>query len=477
MVDEPRPAHEVRTGACDIGTRLELFVDRFLIDRLDGLELRLHHPRPAGVAMRLDRPWEGIVCGYITVIRDGPRYLMYYRGRPSTSRRDASAEAEEVTCVALSPDAVNWTRPNLGLYEVAGTRENNVILTEPKAVTHNFAPFLDRRPGVAAAERFKAFGGTQGLFGYVSEDGIHWRPVRDGPLIREGAFDSQNVGFWSETEGCYLCYFRTWKQVGGVGYRWISRTTSKDFLNWTPPEEMSFGGAPPEHLYINQTQPYFRAPHIYIGTAARFHPGRRALSDEQVKTLDLDNPRNYAGLKEDTSDAVLLTSRGGSRYDRTFLESFIRPGPDLRNWVARSNYPALGVVPTGPREMSVYVGRHYGQPSIHVERMTLRTDGFTSVHAPYAGGELVTRPLTFAGRELVINFESSAAGGVRVEIQEADGQPVAGRSLADCLEMIGDEIDRVVRWRGGADVGELAGRPVRLRFVMRDADLYSLRFR
>jgi hypothetical protein len=459
----------------DIGSRRELFVDRFLIDRLDGASLKLHHPQPAGVALRLDRPWEGIVSAYVTIIHDGGKYHLYYRGRPSASGGDASNEAREVACYAQSDDGAHWTRPNLGLFEVCGTRDNNVVLTEPKNVTHNFCPFVDTRPGIPAKQRFKAVGGAgaAGLFGYASPDGIHWQPVQEKALITEGAFDSQNVVFWSAAEQSYLCYFRTWRQ----GVRWISRATSPDFLTWTKPVDMSFGDAPPEHLYINQTQPYFRAPHLYLAMAARFQPGRRALTDQQARELDLDNPRNYGGLKGDCSDAVLLSSRGGSTYDRTFLESFVRPGGDPRNWVARANYPALGLVPTGPAELSLYVLRHYGQPSIHLERLVLRTDGFASVSAPYRGGEMITKPLRFAGRELELNFATSAAGSLRVELQDPAGSALPGCALADCPEIIGDQIERIVVWKGGADLSALAGQPVRLRFVLKDADLYALRFR
>ena len=459
----------------EIGSRRELFVDRLLIESLQGAELRLQQPQPAGVALRLDRPWEGIVSTYVTVLRDGERFLMYYRGRPSTSRDDATAEAHEVTCVAESRDGITWSRPNLGLFEVAGTRENNVFLVEPKNVTHNFCPFVDTRPGVPREERFKAVGGTgsEGLFGFISGDGIRWKPVIDQALIKKGNFDSQNIVFWSAHEQRYLCYFRTARK----GVRWVSRATSTDFLEWSDPVEMEFGGAPPEHIYINQTQPYFRAPHIYLSLAARFNPGRRALTQEQVRALDLDDPRNYGELKQDDSDAVLLSSRGGNRYHRTFLESFIRPGLDPRNWVARANYPALGLVQTSDSELSLYVVRHYGQPSIHIERLTLRLDGFASLHAPYTGGEMVTKPFEFDGSQLELNVATGAAGFVRVELQDAGGKPLPGYTLADCSEIIGDQIERVVRWRQGTDVRALAGRSVRLRIAMKDADLYSFRFR
>ena len=461
-------------AALDIGSRRELFVDRTVVDTLTGAELRLQAPRPAGVVFRFDRPWEGIVSGYVTVLEDAGRFLLYYRGRPSTNHADASEEAREVSCVAQSPDGIHWTRPNLGLFEVAGTRSNNVCLVEPKTVTHNFCPFIDRRPGVPADQRFKAVGGTgaAGLFGYVSPDGIHWKPVQPEPLITQGQFDSQNIVFWSEHEQRYCCYFRTWTN----NVRWIARSTSSDFLHWSVPEPMQFGDAPPEHLYINQTQPYARAPHLYVGIAARFNPGRQALTPEQVRSLDLEAPWNYPGLRQDDSDAVLITSRGGNRYDRTFLESFIRPGSDPRNWVARANYPALGLLQTAPDELSMYVVRHYGQPSIHLERLTLRPDGFASLHAGYQPGECVTRPLVFSGDSLELNLSTSAAGSVRVEIQDDTGKAVPGFALSDCPELIGDSLARDVHWSDGKTLQQVAGRPVRLRFVLKDADLFSFRF-
>ncbi|MFO0871051.1 MAG: hypothetical protein U0935_19175 [Pirellulales bacterium] len=470
----PALAEHTSTAPLAIGGRRELFVDHFLIEKLSGVALRLHAPRPAGVAFRFDQPWEGQVSGYVTVLQYDGKYWMYYRGRPLTGYGDNDPRAKEVTCVAQSDDGITFTRPQLGLISFGGNRNNNAILADVGHVTHNFAPFLDTRPGVPAEERFKAVGGSSqsGLIAFVSADGIHFRKLREEPIITGGAFDSQNNILWSDHEQCYVCFFRTFKN----GVRWITRTTSTNFLDWTPAVDMSFGDAPHEHLYTNQTVAYFRAPHIYLGTAARFWPGRRALTDAQVAELQLDAPVNYAGLKLDSSDAVLLTSRGGQRYDRTFLESLVRPGPDLKNWTARSNYPARGIVPTGPGEMSMYVQRHYGQPTHHLERLTFRLDGMASVSAGSTAGEFTTKAFTFQGNRLTLNLATSAAGGVWVEIQDEAGQPLPGFTLADCQEIHTDDLARVVSWRQGADVGALAGRPVRLRFRLRDADLFALQF-
>ena len=455
----------------DITSRRELFVDHYLIDRLDGVRLILHYPHDEGPVLKFDEPWEGPFCGYCTVIKDGDKYRFYYRGLPEAGRDGSD---REVTCYAESMDGVHITKPRLNLFAVKGSKSNNVILADAAPVNHNFSPFLDTRPGVPEDQRYKALGGTEksGLIAYLSADGIHWRKLQDEPVFTKGKFDSQNVAFWSDNEQCYLCYFRTWTGTGYSGFRSVGRTTSTDFLNWTEPEQMSFGDTPIEHIYTNQTHPYFRAPHIYISIAARFLPGRQILSDEQAKQLNV-NPNYF----KDCSDAVLMTSRGDNIYDRIFMEGFIRPGIGLQNWVSRSNYPALNVVQTGEAEMSLYVQHDYAQPTAHLRRYSLRLDGFASIHAPYEGGSFTTKPFTFTGRKLLLNFATSAPGFIKVEIQDVGGQPIEGYNLKDAKELIGNYIDHPAAWKNGTDVSSLSGRPIRLKFFMKDADLYSLQFR
>ena len=251
----------------------------------------------------------------------------------------------------------------------------------------------------------------------------------------------------------------------------LSRTTSADFRTWSKPEPMTFGDAPPEHLHTSQTQPYPRAPGLLVATPMRFVPGRRVLSEEQEKALGVS--RGYAS---DAAEAVLMTSRGGTRYQRTFLEGFIRPGMDAGNWASRAGLTALGIVQTGPGEMSVYKQAHYAQASCHLVRHALRLDGLASVHASFRGGEMVTHPLRFRGSRLRLNLSTGAAGSVWVEVQDAGGTPLPGFGLADCREIAGDELAREVRWGDAAALSRHEGEAVRLRFVLRDADVYALQF-
>ncbi len=446
-----------------IGSRWELFVDDWLIAQMNGGTLRLHQPLPQEIVFTFDQPWEGNTSAYVTVFQDGNRFRMYYRG----SQHDLQTGKEthpEFTCYAESTDGIHWTRPELGLFEFNGSKRNNILWQGIGA--HNFTPFKDSNPNCSPEARYKALGvGEGGLYAFQSPDGIHWRLIQPTPVITKGEFDSQNTAFWDPVRKRYVAFFRRWRG-GWEGIRDIATCTSEDFIHWTEPQLLDYGDAAPEHLYTNAILPYFRAPHILLGFPMRFLP-------ERTKGL-----HPIAGL----SDGVFMTSRDGLHWHR-WAEAFIRPGPQPERWINRNNMTAWGILvtksnlPNAPEELSLYSSEAYYTDGNRLRRFTLRMDGFVSVHAPYRGGEFITHPLTFEGKELVLNYATSAGGSIKVEILDADGKPIPSFTIDDCLELYGDEIEGIVRWKKGSDVHSLAGRIIRLRFVLKDADLYALRFR
>ena len=134
-----------------------------------------------------------------------------------------------------------------------------------------------------------------------------------------------------------------------------------------------------------------------------------------------------------------------------------------------AHYMTVNVIPTSPTEMSIY---HRSG-----DRYVLRTDGFVSAHAGSKPGELLTYPFVFSGNSLDVNVSTSAAGSLRVELQQPDGTPIPHLTLADCPPIYADEIERSVHWRGDPDLSTVSGQPIRLRFVLTESDLYSFRFR
>ena len=158
------------------------------------------------------------------------------------------------------------------------------------------------------------------------------------------------------------------------------------------------------------------------------------------------------------------------------MEAFIRPGLDFNNWHDRGIYFEVGILQTSDTEMTMYGMENAHLPTQRIRRYTLRTDGFVSVNSGFRGGEFTTRPFTFTGRELEVNYSTSAVGSFKVEIQDADGHALPGFGVDDFPEKFGDEIDGKVSWNGGGDVSVLSGKPVRLRIVLKDADIYAFKF-
>jgi hypothetical protein len=443
---------EAGGAAIDIGARRELFVDTFLIDRLTGVELKLHIPEPKDVALVCDAPWEGNTSGYFTVFRDDDRFRMYYRGWHYDEGRKALAHPD-VTCLAESADGIRWTKPELGLFEFNGSKKNNIVWAGPGG-THNFTVFKDANPDCPPAARYKALGvaekGKKGLLAFQSADGIRWSLLTDAPVITAGAFDSQNLAFWDDARGEYRAYWRIFSEK----VRAIRTATSKDFLHWEHQADLHYVDSPTEHLYTNAIRPYFRAPHLFLGFPTRFQP-----KNQQV-------------------EPVFMSSRDGVLFDRWSDPLIPITAPKDRDG-NRSNYMTWGLVqlPGQDREISVYATEaYYAGPGGRVRRFTFRTDGFVSVHTREKSGGLLTKPLRYAGKELELNHVTGAAGSLRVELQDAAGRPLPGFTLEDCDAITGDEIARIVKWKKGADVSAHAGQTVRLRFEMSGADLFSLKF-
>lgn len=197
--------------------------------------------------------------------------------------------------------------------------------------------------------------------------------------------------------------------------------------------------------------PYARAPHLFIGFPTRFQP------------------------KHQQVEPVFMSSRDGVLFKRWAEPLIPITAPKDRDG-NRSNYMTWGLVqlPGQDREMSVYATEaYYAGPGSRVRRFVFRTDGFVSIRAGAAGGSLLTKPFTFAGGRLTLNVSSK--GPTRVEVQSPEGKAVPGFAATDCAAITGDFIDHPVGWRGGS-LASLAGKPIRLKFDLHDADLFSLQF-
>ena len=491
-----------------LGSRRELFIDDALIEHLTGGARRqLHHPQPREVVLHFDAPEEGTGCGYCSLFQDGDRYRLYYKGfalKVVPGKIVNEDVAHRFTCYAESTDGVHWTKPELGLVDYLGSRANNIVLNTGRHGTLDVdaahpAIFKDLNPACPADARYKGMFRSDGVHGLVmmqSPDGWQWTPLHDEPVITDGAFDSKNLAFWDTVRGEYRAYWRCFP--GGTaakgnwhpeGPRSIRTATSPDLLHWSPAHDLTYVGSPaPEELYVSQIKPYHRAPHLFIGFPARYVERPWGASMHALPDHAHREQRSAAQNRYGTAitESLLMCSRDGVEFTR-WAEGFLRPGPERTGtWNYGHQYLAWHLVetpsslaPDAPPELSLYAVENYwtghaGGSSLR--RYTLRLDGFVSLQAPMSGGECVTRPVTFDGGELRLNFATSAAGTVRVELQSDTGAPLPGFGLEACEPIFGDAIDRRVVWSGNPDLSRHAGQPLRLRLVLQDADIYSFRF-
>ena len=446
-----------------VGADRQLFLDDVIIETMTGTRRKLHEPVRREKMILPEHPWEAHLAIHAQQFADSDGYRMVY----GCAAGDPDGGNPRVTAMAESDDGITWTKPILDVIDFNGSTRNNLVWKGPGK---NVAVFLDENPYAIGDAKYKAIArGSRGsdgedtLLAMSSPDGIHWRLMFDAPIFDDGPFDTHNIVFWDTWRKEYVLYARSAHGRGTFkgGVRWIRRSTSSNFEDWTPWKQIDCGDMPWEDLYTNACIQYKRAPGTYIMFPSRFVPYR---------TQNPDWP--FEGV----SDVVLMSSRDGLRFDRSFMEAFVRPGPDPDNWHERSVYITRGILQNSPAEMSLYGREHSSLSDVHFLRYSLRTDGFVSINGGHGGGEVLTRPVVFDGGELEVNYSTSAVGSLRVELQDISGRPITGFSMDDCPDHFGDEIEGVVKWSSGVSLSTLAGSPVRLRFAVKDADLYAFKF-
>lgn len=469
--------------------------DTSMIAESKDIRVEMHKPVKKNIALTCDNEWEGVHNGYSCVLKVGDRYRIYYRADASRHRMDKTmTPGRGVICMAESRDGgITFRKPNIGRFEYNGTKNNNIVFMREKNID-NFSVFYDTNPACPKDERYKALseinfgndnGGTKLIY-YASEDGLEFREMRY--LDVEGTFDSYNVMVWDDNTNQYFLYYRafhtpegedrlSWKGAKPNWLRDIRVATSKDFVTWTPHGRITFAEDQEEYqLYTNQITKYHRAD-TFIGFPNRYFDRVEEkrnfhfmpLGDRHEKVTEVWGREGTA-----VTDCVIMTSRDGFTFDRRD-EAFMTPGVENRdNWWYGNCYLSYGLIETegeedsAPNEISFYMGENYRIKNVNFRRYTVRLDGFFSWIAPFAGGEVLTKPIRVDGDIMKLNFATSALGGVTVSLCDEKGNALEGYTS---YVMFGDSVDRPVEFE--KPLSELRGRNVCIRFAMKDARLYS----
>lgn len=460
----------------------EMFWNDYLVDSEKTTAFqRLIQPSLKETCYWLDQGQELNMISYPCIVKDEKGYKMYYivwvKGEGGSTNSTYMAVIE-------SKDGINWTRPALNIYDHPELEVNNVCIDN----SDTLFVFYDENPECPIEEKYKAIGphtknNKFGLWCYTSPDGYHFKLSHC--ITTDGHFDSLNTAHWNN--GRYACFYRHFHtKTGEDAKKWDNTNVrdvrviySEDFRNWTKQKRIVFDDGKDDPLYTNNIIPYERAPHILVGFPTRYCERKEwtnnieQLASGKLKKHLIDNCDKREALA--ITDAIFMNSRDGEIWHR-YNEAYFTPGYEHEhNWVYGDCYPAYGFVDSDREVLYMYTKdwhRSAGHPK-PINRYEIRKDGFACYMADGDERILITKPLMFDGDDLHINFQTSAYGYIYVDVLDADGNEL---SKKESFEIYGDTIDRKILFNDGSNFSEYKAKNVRLRFRMRDAKIYSIKF-
>jgi len=446
-----------------------------------GIELAAQKANKTGPVVTHEQANELFLFGG-TLIHDEGVYRLWYDGWPLAHIPTGRMGQDNHVRYAESDDGITWRFPSLGLLEHEGKRDNNLVYGKPLTEAfgyHGGCVFKD--PAARAEERYKMFylglldeerfaecrrerpdaidpaaarkGGASGLCGAVSPDGLRWTTISRPLLVQYS--DTHNVCEYDPVRGKYVGYVRSWF----FNRRTIGRTETDDFRKFPLPEELFWPNA--------SVKPY----ELWYANAKTRMPGAR---DYHVMF-----PLRWS-LLDDRFDFHLATSPDGVVW------GFVPGGPVCEpgvpgSWDAGVVSPGLGLAELpGDRIGILYCGtpvphKHPRRPPLGALAWAWWPKGRLVALRAREIGSFALWPLKTRGQSVRLNFKTSMTGFVKVEVA-SHGAAVPGRSFEECDPLRGDHLDRPVTWRGTEDIGLPEGQPVQLRFQLRSAELFSVRF-
>ncbi len=453
-----------------------LVLDSRVIERADDARLRVAEAAKsaANPLFGEDRPWEMRFDNlYPNVLWDAEEglykcwyspFCVDYRSGGMTleqrqgTRYSGPPEREMALCYATSRDGIAWQKPELGLVDYRGSRANNIVLRGP----HGAGVVKDAREA-DPARRYKMFTSLseQELAVAFSADGIRWGRFHPCPAVNPYQVDGTHYhALWVKERGEYVGFTRLRDPrstgaaaVDGIRGAWpprqVGRTASADFLHWSAATAVLEGTDESLQIY---SMPVFRHGSLYLGL-----PAIHDQHSDRVWTELAWSPDTVTWHRVCPGSPLIANAGLTGSHDWGCAYAAAHPvilGDEIRLYYGASNY------------------QHTNWRDGFLCLATLRPDGFA--YYEQARGDrpaiVVTAPLAWSGAALRVTADLSPIGSLDISVFE----PAASRPLAHG-QVTRTATDCAVTW-SDPPAGALAGRPVRLRFTLNGARLYSFGF-
>jgi hypothetical protein len=441
----------------------QLFVDNFLIEKTT-LKRTFHHAqyRPDCPVLTATRPWEREGKSFWAApFSDGvwydpedKKFKMWY------------VAAFNATCYAESRDGIRWVKPELDVYPktnivLKGRRDSNTVWLDHhdgNTKRRYKMSTMINRDGWRIALRF-------------SPDGIHWtRPGAISPAIGD-----RTTVFYNPFRGVWVYSLRTYYSKGlGRTRAYREHHDCMQGLHWTKQALAHWLCA--DKLDLHHTNPKYRhiEPQLYNFDAVAYESIMLGLF---AIWQGPDNAESRRVGNHKRNEIMLGFSRDGFHFARPDRRPFIGVNEVEGAWNWGNVQSAGGCLLVVGEKLYFYVSGRALDPTGRQGNMStglaiLRRDGFASMDAGAPAGTLTTRPVSFNGRCLFVNV-NARHGKVQAEVLDRAGKVIAPFRRENCIAIKADTTLAEVKWKGAGDLSALAGRPVRFRFHLRRASLYS----
>ncbi len=503
----------------DIADRKQLFIDDRLCASRRGVELLMNTPYVCpDPVLRPDTPLEDPTTThygpYSSAMKVDGKVRVWYH----VNRIDDRALDQAWVGYAESDDGVHFEKPELGLVEEEGSTANNIVIPSKLG---GCSIWID--PNAPPEERYKNQTKVYNpdvamqFHAHSSPDGLKWNFLRRIQLEKRGGWDTQSIVFWDPSVGRYVLYTRHWfakrhtTAEGNENFRTVRRLESDDLIHWENqkivmwPDEVdrSTYDVTPALDSLGPDQPYGRVPVDYYGAAVFKYPDDQGVYVmlAQANWAFFNRERTVTTVRDDLEvareetqevygpsrfDARLSVSRDGIHFQRCGgRRPFLSPGPE-GSFSSRTVWAMPNPVPIGDELWFYFTGANrdhdgFVDPAAEgrlsgIGRAILRLDGFVSADAGYDGGEIVTPVVRFEGNRMELNVDTGGGGSAKVEFQDAYGTPIEGYAERDGVFVCGNSVRMPVSWANGPGVGRLAGKSIRIRFILQDCKLYAFQF-
>lgn len=416
-----------------------------------------------------------------TVCQVGDELWMWYLGM---SDQDEKRSASRL-CLAKSKDGINWERPNLGLVEFNGNKDNNLIEFKSGRSMHTMGAIIFYEPDSPdESKRFKmAFLRGPGLNMAYSPDGVRWTESPNNP--RTTAYIEPSGGV--KWKGAYYVNGQgilNWSPDGYGTNRMLGTHISYDFENWTEATVMGFrrdslpprpitrtGNRDGEQVHVGAA--LWNRENVIIGFYGQWHGHPN--NDLRWVSIDIGLVISHDAIhfSEPVPDFRMIEAAGSIPW----FEPYAKQIPIYR---APALTQGQGFANVGDKTLFWY--GIWGSPveGIHVAQWQRDRLGylqpFVSANMSAKVAHVISAPVTVSGKDHRIKLNISGLSkdaGVKVTLLDEQFREIPGYTAAESKGPSASGLRELVTWTKGAAV-EAATFRVRVDFVGEDASELKL---